>query len=277
MRNGRERLAEKGAAIGEGSAVDDGVVVRRSMGISGVVVTAENVRELAGRLSREAAAEAHNGSERRLSFTLTAADGTQYDTKEVSFLDKGGVLDTRSIISIEMSLGSWLDDTRLSISLAHGEGARASDNSAEVSGKDETWVNGSIQWVQDCVSNWKKQVMWPPRHPVLVWLGSMIILAAGWFLALRAVAIGTDTSEPVTEVLALVFGLALIGMGYGAFLLVYWLRGLYAKVEFAMGPERQQVEKGKRGRLYGVVALVFAPLGVTLLWEGLRVLVNALS
>ena len=237
-------------------------------------MTAENVRELVARLSREESPDPASRSKDRLRFTLRGADGTQYDTREVGFLDKGGVLETRTIVSIEMSFDNWDEDRRLSISLRHGGGAY---NSAIVSGTDETWVNGSIQWVKDCVSNWRKQVMWPHRHPVLLWIGSTGILFAGWFMLLRAVAMGTDTSERVTDFLALLFALGVVGMGYGAFLLVLWLQGLYPKVEFAMGPEHQQVEKGKRGKVYVVVAVVFAPLLVSVLWELLHWAMSALS
>ena len=77
--------------------------------------------------------------------------------------------------------------------------------------------------------------------------------------------------------LATLLLVGLMGAGWAAAMLVWWLQALYPKVEFAMGPEHQQVEKGKRGKAYGAVALIFAPLLVSLLWWLLQGAMSALS
>jgi hypothetical protein len=242
-------------------------LARRSLVITGVVVTAANVRELARRLAQQQLASAPERSSGRLSFRLTATDGTLVDFDEVGHLDEGGVLDTRRIVAVEVAYENRATVKFLSIRLRHGGGEGRSDNCVRIFGKDETWVNGSIRWIQDCVSNWEKQATWPRKRGALIWIG-LWVLSSAMVVKLLASVWGTlGRSLELLELLYCIFLLLTMASSGVAAALAGWVTTLYPHVELAMGPAHLQIEKVRRERLHRVVVIVVAPLLLGMLAE----------
>jgi len=244
------------------------VLVRKSYSITGVVVSAPNVREIASIVAALQSPDETRRSDDRHFFILRSSDGTQYDTEDVCIVDEGGVLDTRRIVSIEMTFNDSYTDQRLSVSLQHGGGRYGSDNSVRVSGTDETWVDGTAQSVRDCVSNWKSQVMWPHGHSWLVTIGFTMAFVAAVMAVMRMVWVVKLARDPEKLVDCVWLATSVSAMMWlPAYYLMSFVQRLYPTVEFAMGPDHQRTEEARRRKLRGPLVAIALPLGLAALSE----------
>ncbi|HUW10170.1 MAG TPA: hypothetical protein VM537_10600 [Anaerolineae bacterium] len=243
------------------------VRTHRSSEVTGVVITADNIRELASHLAQQQSPDPAHTDQDTVTFTLRCADGTKFTADHLGLLQEGGRLDTRRIVGIDLSYENQRSCRHFDISLQHGGGRHSSYNSMTVSGTDETWVDGNIQWFNDCVSNWRKQATWPHEYYSLLLAGlsvAFFVPLAG-IVALVMLLFGWPT-EDTHEIIKLGYsaGGALIIVGI-AHSVVTWLQTSYPKVELAVGPEHHQFEKARRKKIRSIIGLAVAPLVFSLL------------
>lgn len=163
---------------------------------------------------------------------MIGADGTQYETKNIrEILPQNGILDsildTRRIVSIEMSYFNYANKKSILIRLSHTViDYEDYENHIYVSGLDELWVKGVIKSFEDIISNWEKQVNWPYKYsrllrivfPVVI---GLVFLIISKFILTYVIIIPPISSEREFLLYLLIF---ILGFGLSPCLLGVLLR-----------------------------------------------------
>ena len=254
------------------------VQVHLTIQIWQVVVTRDDVWELAQRLWQTYTRASSTGNDASLEVVVLTADGAQYESSDLTLLEEGGVLDRRTPTGIDIEYRDTSQKRRITISMRRQNlwGMRHSE--ARVTGTDETWVRGTAAWIDDHVRRWKKQTDWPRRYRTVLTTG---IAAAFGILFARALqlafayAITLQLIPAAPELPHTLPSLALAISYFSGFAvmlgpatsIVARIQALYPPVELAMGPEHLRAENAKRTQLYKLMLWVVAPLVIGLVVE----------
>ena len=245
----------------------------KSASIRGVVITPQNIKELAQVVFNEYERDYAGADERgrlylNLRFTLNSADGVQYEDNNMSLFLDDGILNTRKIMSIELWYHSAKDDKIISVGIFHSENPDSS-NVVRISGHDEGWVNGIFTKLQEVVGNFKVQTLLSfVQFSLLGLLFVSCFIIGSWMLApvlgnlvTRVISFTGEAQKSATiGTIVLIFrsiGIALSMMG--GFELAKKIDALYPNVELLVGPQHRQVEAIRRRRLYGLLAIWIIP------------------
>ncbi|HUW97180.1 MAG TPA: hypothetical protein VMW58_15470 [Anaerolineae bacterium] len=261
--------------------------VRREVPIRRVVVTPDDVRELAAQLTAEWAKIDDFGGYRSIQITAIAHDGTQYDLTPTELSADDNVLDRRSIEAIELAY-STASDYRVDLTLRRQVFSRTDYSKARVTGPDEAWVSGVLGVIQSCAANWRQRANWLDRHPSLsAALLAVVFAVMNMYFLFLAADLAWSVAEAwfgyqlppeskrlvaaVAPFSALAGLMGAVGLWFGhlfwADRLLRWVAEAYPSVELAMGPEHQRVESKRRARLRWAVSVVVVPIALALIIE----------
>jgi len=259
-------------------AVPNTVQVHLTIKIWKVVVTRDDVWELAERLWQTYSLASSIGNDASLEVLVLTADGAQYESSDLTLLEEGGVLDRRTPTGIDIEYRDPSQKRRITISLRRQHLWGIGHSEARVTGTDETWVRGTAACIDEHVRRWKKQTDWPRRYRTVLTAG---IAAAFGILFARAVQLAIayaimlqlipnppelpDALRSLALVISYLSGFALM-LG-PATSIVSRIQALYPPVELAMGPEHLRAENAKRTQLRRLMLWVVVPLVIGLVVE----------
>ena len=246
----------------------ENVKVTRSINISNVVVTPDNIREIATILYEEykknsASDDGKNRWKYDIAFTLKSADGIQYQAEDIDVFNRSGLIYTRKITAIDMSY-SCTGKEYIDVKLLHSYyDEYYMRNSIEIKGLGETWTNGMLENIKIAISSWKKQAIWPKmiKIPCSILLGLFFGWAAVKFIIEKNITI-SDKQE--SAYIYLVCLIAIAGYFLGNHIFKNILR-LFPSVELLTGPPHAQCEKIKRTKVAGLLAAYSAPFIVAII------------
>lgn len=259
---------------------NNNIKIDKSLIISWVVITSDNIRELAEKVYDEynqdlIILENDPHANKSISFILRGSDGTKYESDHKDIFSKGGLLDSRRISAVEMNYFNFTLKKTISIKFTHTINHYFNENIVDISGYDEVWVNGFIKLIESNVSNWKQQEKWPDRFKWPL----TILFAIGFgllFINLLSFTLYFFNIEPITQkpewivllITNLMFYIFAFYIGLlPSYYIVDKIHKLFPVVEFIMGPEYLRIEERRRNKLYQFIIIGIIPLILSLLIE----------
>lgn len=257
------------------NVMKDDIKIKKQLNISGVVITSDNIRELAQNVYDEFKQDSENDSYVNINFILKSSDGTQYESKNMDIFSNGGLITARKIISTEINYINSTEGKSIFITIQHTTTDSYSDNNVYISGYGEFWVNGFTKKIEDNITSWKQQEKWPKLSK---WPLVMIFTIGFALLFLNIVGLTSNIldinlsasqsqdaaySKPISIILSIVWA-SLVGIWPSQYI-VNKIGNLYPSVEFSMGPEHLRIEAGRRKQLSQFVAIGVVPLILSLL------------
>lgn len=259
--------------------------IKKTYKISGVVVKQENIRELANIIHKEYTKKSNKDKHTKIEYILKSCDNNQYESENKDIFLKGGFLDSKGIIAIEMDYYNYEDDERIFIDIEHSNENRIFRNEITVSGHNEIWVNGVIKSIECCISNWKKQIEWPYKFkwPLIILFAIGIGLLYLNFLeflfryivVLQPVSPKPEWTISLRPIMMFIYYLAGFAFGYfPASYLMSKICELYPEVEFDIGPEHLKKEKVRRKKIFMIITVGLLPLIIAVIIEVLKSLTD---
>ncbi len=264
--------------------------IQKMQNISGVIVTPENIRELANKINYEYEKDFKLTKEEKrdyliLSFILKSVDGTQYESNDMSIFSKEGFLSTRKIQAIEIQYYNPYMNKKISIRLYHTQ-TEDDWNEIRISSEDENWTNGVLTAIKDIITNWEKQKTWFNKYFFFlliifgVGIGLFFLNVTMLFVRLIYNVTNITTTEEILEWLKklspyikILVYILYIKFGFDrAVELIDKIRDLYPNVEFLIGPEHLQSESQKRKKLCKLLTIGILPLIISLIIELIKML-----
>ena len=245
------------------------VKITKELNISKVVITPENIRELAEKVIQEYNRDPQDDS-KSISFILTSLDNTQYTGKDIEIFSEGGYIYNKKIVRIEMNYWNHTKDKVIFINLEHD----SNQNKIKIWGHDEIWTEGILGAIKSITSNWKKQENWIYKYQ---WpFGIFFSYGFGLFFTnLFSLYSNKKLLPPFDfeDILLYLF----VGYFPTSFIILK-IKNLYPLVEFKIGPEHLQKESEKRRKLYLLITLCITPILVSiifkLLWSEIQKLIG---
>lgn len=251
--------------------------VRKFINLSYVIITPQNIRELSELIEKQCHRdlEDRRGQHFKLRYILEDLDNTTFEAENSQALSKGGILDTRKIISVKIDYYNYSQGSGINVRLEH-DPVSESTNKITIDGYEEILANGLFQSFEEKVSRWKKQPRWPRKYyQVLSFLSGFAVglLAVNIYDILLRNFGGVLTTEPSRLLVAGLTTLVGVGAGAGALAAPYVVQKvfkLYPIVEFATGPQHLRREENRRRTLYKIAAIVIIPIILGLLFNFLK-------
>jgi|SRR6267378_1552090 len=244
-----------------------------------IVVKPEDIRTLA-----KAITDASEPFEKpKLAFEVQAEGGRSYESETLEVFEKGGVLDTKQVLSIATRFTDYETDSRIRVNLAHGNFRRYYFNYIEVAGTDSTWVHGVIRKLEETLSEFEKQASWPRKWEIPLKIVAAFGIGRAWVSLQNFAMVHVLHIQPITQhphwvdavqpfASVIRWGLS-FGIGFfpGIFLTNKLLE-LWPSVELRMGREWAQLSRTRRDRLWVFFTIAVLPLLISLLYDLLKTL-----
>jgi hypothetical protein len=249
----------------------------RQIAFKDIVVKPEDVRTLAKVMTD--AAEAFKKP--KLSFEVQAEGGRSYESETVELFEKGGVLDTKQILSIELLFTDHETGSRIRINLTHGRAGDGYSNYLEVIGRNSTWVHGTTRKLEETLSEFEEQASWPRKWEIPLKIVAAFGIGRAWvalqdFVMFHVIHIQPVTPRPhwvdaaMPYVSVILWGLS-FGIGlFPSIFLTNKLLELWPSVELRMGREWAQLSKTRRDRLWLFFTIAVLPLLIALVYDLLK-------
>jgi len=220
-------------------------------------------------------------------YEVTFSDNTRFESDTPNVFEEELLTAHGRAVAVDMTYWNYSKGNRISVRLSHGDSTYR--NEAIVSGLDANWVNANFQALQDVINRATPQNSWLRRHGfftvtlIALGIGSAFFLLIdtldwtasklGWFTV-----IAHPSASWIPFLIRLsryrAFFIALdwflrwfVGQAMGAYGILNWLRAMWPRVEFDIGPSHLQIEKIRRRRLSTVFVLVVIPILVTLAYD----------
>ena len=232
---------------------------RRVM-IGNTIVTADDVRELAGVVATACRDQAAGGSR----FEMETSDGSTYESQTVEIFARGGTLDSKQVTRLLMSVrGEKVGDESITVFL-HDGNCNPSWSFVEVKGTDDTWVNGVTRKIEEIVAGWEKQATWPQSFQWII-----VLIAAFGIGQLFSAVLDRLTSFGQVQVLARLLVQFSIGV-WPAALATRKLVELWPYIELRTGREHAQTLKRRKRYLWLLVTIGVFPILIRILYDAIK-------
>jgi hypothetical protein len=255
--------------------MSESVTETRRYKLEYVAITPTDIRQIADIITE--VAEQMKKSDLRVSLTFSARafDDSKYESGSGGIFDQGGILETKQIRGIEISLSAYPAASRISVELIHTHSEDSPWNHVTVTGTDSTWVNGVMRRLEDAIGCWEVQPKWPRRFR---WL-SVLLFTAGIgrlflfvLLSTFSYVLQTDT-RPVFadwEIYSGLWGVILPLAIWPAMTLTDKLVELWPVVEIRAGREHAQNPARRRKQIWAVITLLVLPLLLNTVYDIIR-------
>lgn len=261
---------------------EDPISETRKFSVSSVVITVENLRELAN-IMDESARKAKESEYRIRRAYIETQDGSEYKGSPSNVLSQGGILDIKQVKSIRMVFEDALSEDRPSITIYLKHGEIYGKNFIEVIGNDSTWVNGVMRRFEDAVRGWERQATWPRWFQWL--LVALFVLGIERIFILAAPVIFNQNSAifpqvdfllPIGKLISATIFYTLLAalIAIPGYLITEKLLELWPIVELRTGREYAQIYRKRRNQLWAIMSLIILPLLVTFLYDLIKAFVQ---
>ncbi len=265
-----------------GETIDPSVSETRSLSLSNVVVTLDNIREIV-KIMNESFAQVKVLSYPKRSFSVKAYDGSKYTSESGAIFGQGGILDTKQIKDIDISFHDYSSpqSPSIKVDILHGEtSSYGLNNQISVSGNDSTWVNGVMKRFENAIADWEKQPSWPRqvRWP----LALLFAYGIGRSLFLMILPVlyyirdtfppSSPSPNPSPSPFTFIMGQTLFTLvaAIPAAMLTEKFTDLWPDVELRMGREYAQVTRKRRNLVWLIMSFAVLPVLASILYDVLK-------
>lgn len=225
------------------------------------IFTIESVKQIALVFQKEYK-KSKKKSSSRLEFSVSCLDGSQYESEDASIFNDDSSIQSKRVISIELVFNDFTDDRNIRLRIENGN--YYSMNNLVVSGKNNTWVNGTINTLQEIIDGIRPQATFIYKNKKFITI-TLSFLIGFIIFSLFEIIVRFLSAQPFINPLKLakedfisVLFFSVSGYFF-TFIIFDWFYRLWPKVEIQIGPEHTFNEHNKRKALWSIIVLLILP------------------